>query len=49
METMPMMTPPHRMASPDTERGDRWEKVLRACVKAERALEARNAALLNSR
>ena len=37
------------MASPDTERGDRWEKVLRACVKAERALEARNAALLNSR
>ena len=37
------------IASPDTERGDRWEKVLRACVKAERALEARNAALLNSR
>ena len=37
------------MASPDTERGERWEKVLRACVKAERALEARNAALLNSR
>lgn len=37
------------MASPDAERGERWEKVLRACVKAERALEARNAALLNSR
>lgn len=37
------------MASPDAERGERWEKVLRACVKAKRALEARNAALLNSR
>ena len=37
------------MASPDSERGERWEKVLRACVKAKRALEARNTALLNSR
>ena len=36
-------------ASPDAERGERWEKVLRACIKAERALEARNTALLNSR
>ena len=37
------------LASPDAERGERWEKLLRACVKAERALEARNTALLNSR
>nr|WP_315098211.1 hypothetical protein [uncultured Fretibacterium sp.] len=37
------------LASPDAERGERWEKILRACIKAERALEARNTALLNSR
>ena len=37
------------LVSPDAERGERWEKLLRACIKAERALEARNTALLNSR
>ena len=37
------------LALPDAERGERWEKILRACIKAERALEARNTALLNSR
>ena len=37
------------LASPDAERGERWEKLLRACIKAERALEARNTALLDSR
>lgn len=37
------------VAAPASERGERWEKVLRACVKAERALSARNEAILNSK
>ena len=37
------------LATPASDRGERWESVLRACVKADRALAARNEALLNAK